>query len=244
MLADNRNRGCQPLIYSMNNVLKVSCKPLGGLIKSSMLALLILWGATVSATFNINPELLLKLEKKHGPAVADRIKQWRELIENSKQLSDLEKLERVNDFFNLHIMFMDDVYLWKTKDYWATPMEFLLLGAGDCEDYSIAKYFTLLEMGVEDSKMRITYVKALSLNQAHMVLTYFTTPRAVPLVLDNLIPEISVATKRKDLLPVYSFNGSGLWLAKSRGQGKKVGHSRRLSLWNDLKQRMLKDILQ
>ncbi len=219
--------------------------PKSTLFKGCLLfCLLILSVFTVSATFNINPALLLKVEKKYGPAVADRIKQWHELIQNSQNLTDQEKLQRVNDFFNLHILFMDDIHLWKAKDYWATPMEFLLLGAGDCEDYSIAKYFTLLEMGVEDSKMRITYVKALRLNQAHMVLTYFPTPRSVPLVLDNLTTEISIATKRRDLLPVYSFNGSGLWLAKSRGQGKKVGHSGRLSLWNDLKQRMLKNVME
>ena len=117
--------------------------------------------------------------------------------------------------------------MWGVKDYWATPLEFLSRGAGDCEDYSIAKYFTLKELGVSEKKMRITYVKALKLRQAHMVLTYFETPRSVPLVLDNLIPTIKPATQRKDLLPVYSFNGSGLWLAKSRGSGKKVGSSSR-----------------
>jgi len=83
----------------------------------------------------------------------------------------------------------------------------------------------------------------LKLKKAHMVLTYYSSPRAVPVVLDNLIPEIKLATKRTDLLPVYSFNGSGLWLAKSRGRGKKVGGSGRISLWTDLKQRMLKNSL-
>ncbi|NOR71630.1 MAG: sulfate adenylyltransferase, partial [Methylomarinum sp.] len=150
-----------------------------------------------------------------------------------------EKLKQVNDFFNQRIEFVDDIYLWGVNDYWATPIEFLAKGAGDCEDYSIAKYFTLKELGVSESKMRITYVKALKLNQAHMVLTYFSSPRAVPIVLDNLIPQIKSATDRKDLLPVYSFNGSGLWLAKARGSGKRVGSSGRLNLWAELKQRML-----
>lgn len=125
------------------------------------------------------------------------------------------------------------------KDYWATPLEVLSKGAGDCEDYSIAKYFTLKELGVPEKKMRITYVKALKLNQAHMVLTYFVSPRSVPFVLDNLDPQIKSATDRKDLLPVYSFNGSSLWLAKTKGMGKRVGGSSRLNMWAELKKRML-----
>lgn len=71
-----------------------------------------------------------------------------------------------------------------------------------------------------------------------MVLTYYEKPDQVPLVLDNLIPEILPASKRKDLVPVYSFNGSGLWLAKSRGKGEKVGSSGRLKRWQDLLRRM------
>jgi predicted transglutaminase-like cysteine proteinase len=157
----------------------------------------------------------------------------------TRNLSEQEKLKRVNDFFNQHIEFVDDDYLWGVTDYWATPLEVLAKGAGDCEDYSIAKYFTLKELGVPESKMRITYVKAIELNQAHMVLTYFERPGVVPVVLDNLNPVIKLASKRQDLLPVYSFNGSGLWLAKSRGMGKKLGGSSRLNQWSSLNIRML-----
>ena len=165
------------------------------------------------------------------------------LMLTAKDLPEQEKLERVNNFFNQNVDFVDDLIHWSVEDYWATPIEFLATGAGDCEDYSIAKYFTLLELGVDENKMRITYVKAYQLNQAHMVLTYFAKPKAVPLVLDNLLPVIKPATQRKDLLPVYSFNGSGLWLAKSRGAGKRIGGSDRLSLWSELKQRMLQNTL-
>lgn len=199
---------------------------------------------TVSATFDISPELLVEIERKHGKDASDRIERWQKLMQMAKLLPEAEKLKRVNDFFNQQIDFVDDIYLWGEEDYWATPVEFLFQGAGDCEDYAIAKYFTLIELGVAEKKMRIMYVKAIQLNQAHMVLTYYPTPRAVPTVLDNLIPEIKLATKRTDLLPVYSFNGSGLWLAKSKGRGKRVGGASRLSLWTQLKQRMLNNSIQ
>ena len=196
---------------------------------------------SVSATLEISDVLLSKIRDKYGDIAATRITEWQKLMFTEKGLSDREKLKKVNDFFNNRIKFVGDISLWGMADYWATPLEFLSRGQGDCEDYSIAKYFTLKELGVSESKMRITYVKALRLNQSHMVLTYYSSPRAIPVVLDNLIPQIKLATKRTDLLPVYGFNGMGLWLAKSKGRGKKVGGSSRLSLWTDLKQRMLSD---
>jgi len=193
----------------------------------------------VSATLKISDELLAKIQSKYGVEASTRLQEWQKLMETAKNLPELEKLHEVNRFFNSRIDFVDDIYLWGVNDYWATPLEFLARGAGDCEDYSIAKYFTLQELGVSEKKMRITYVKAVKLNQAHMVLTYFSTPRAIPVVLDNLIPQIKLATERKDLLPVYSFNGLGLWLAKARGSGKRVGNSGRLNMWTELKNRML-----
>ena len=195
----------------------------------------------VSLVQAISDEILDDIKVEYGSDAVGRVQQWQQLISESNELTDREKLKKVNDFFNQQVEFVSDSFLWGQEDYWATPLEFLAKGAGDCEDYSIAKYFTLRELGVSDKKMRITYVKALELNQAHMVLTYFPTPRAVPLVLDNLIPAIKPALKRKDLLPVYSFNGSGLWLAKVRGNGKRIGGSSRLSLWGELKQRMEKE---
>lgn len=191
------------------------------------------------AALDFSTELILKVKAKYGLEASNRVLSWQSLIKSAQHLPEQEKLNRVNDFFNQQIEFVDDEYLWGLNDYWATPIEMLAMGAGDCEDYSIAKYFTLRELGIPDNKMRITYVKAVELNQAHMVLTFFETPRSVPVVLDNLIPAIKSASKRPDLLPVYSFNGSGLWLAKTRGLGKRIGGSSRLSLWEELKGRML-----
>ncbi len=199
----------------------------------------LLWVFAVSATLEVSQALLESLRRKYGEPAAERVLEWQDLMRTAKNLPEREKLLKVNDFFNRRIRFVDDADLWGRLDYWATPLEFLARGAGDCEDYSIAKYFTLKELGVPEDKMRLTYVKAIRLNQAHMVLTYFAAPRAVPIVLDNLIPTIEPADRRTDLLPVYSFNGVGLWLAKQRGHDRRVGDAERLDLWSQLKQRML-----
>jgi len=195
----------------------------------------------VVADIQISAELLVKINERYGIEARNRVEQWQALLLTAKDLPEQDKLIQVNKFFNQHIKFRNDISLWGMNDYWATPLEFIIKGAGDCEDYSIAKYFTLQELGVPEEKMRITYVKALKLNQAHMVLTYFTTVRSVPVVLDNLITEIKPATERRDLKPVYSFNGSGLWLAKTRGNGKRVGGSSGINMWAELKERMLSD---
>ncbi|AFJ01199.1 hypothetical protein Q7C_14 [Methylophaga frappieri] len=190
------------------------------------------------ADIRFSEPFLKKIEEKHNRFSRLRFEEWQSLMDDATDLSEQEKLNAVNAFFNRNVQFIDDLALWGKKDYWATPAEMLAIGAGDCEDYSIAKYFTLKAIGIDEEKLRITYVKAIELDQAHMVLTYYETPRSMPLVLDNLVIDIEPANRRPDLIPVYSFNGRGLWLSKSRGTGQRVGDASRLSLWEDLVNRM------
>ncbi len=184
-------------------------------------------------------DLILKnAEKRYGNLsmlTKDRIGDWAALINSSGSLSEREQLTAVNRFFNRQLRFVDDVSNWHQNDYWATPIESLVKGAGDCEDYSIAKYFTLRRLGVPSDKLRITYVKALKYKQAHMVLTYYATPTADPLVLDNLVPDIRPASQRRDLLPVYAFNAEGLYMP---GSTSKKSDSKKLSRWQDLLKKM------
>lgn len=176
--------------------------------------------------------------RKHGPAAAGRLQKWREILYSARSLEEPKKLELVNRFFNT-LPFVSDQEHWGKEDYWATPIEFLATDGGDCEDFAIAKYLTLREIGVPAERLRITYVKATTLNQAHMVLTYYPTPDAEPAVLDNLRPDILPASQRQDLIPVYSFNGDSLWLAKElTGRGQFLGGSERIGLWRDLLRRL------
>ena len=148
-----------------------------------------------------------------------------------------DQLVAVNDFFN-GARFVDDRDLWQVADYWATPDEFLLRDAGDCEDFAIAKYFTLKAMGVAPHKLRITYVKVESLQQAHMVLAYYPDPRSEPLILDNLNRHILPASERPDLRPIYSFNAESLWLARSRHEQQRAGHPGQLQRWREMLARL------
>ena len=180
--------------------------------------------------FELSKKILANIEQQYGNYARQRILYWRNLINSNKDIDEELKLKIANDFIN-QLEFINDIDLWGQEDYWATPLQMLSSNAGDCEDFSIAKYFTLREMGIPAERMRLTYVKALKLNQAHMVLTYYPAPDADPMILDNLVEKIRSSSDRKDLLPVYSFNGNSLWLAKSRGVDQHIGQSERLSQW-------------
>ena len=188
-----------------------------------------------SKNFNITDSQLNSIERKYGSSAKTRVEAWDSMIESSKNESLLNKIKNVNDFFN-QITYKTDAAHWKQKDYWATPFEFMGTGAGDCEDYAIAKYFSLIKLGIPDDKLRITYViykKANSrFEQAHMVLTYYHKTGAEPVILDNINRRLELASKRDDLKPVYSFNASGLWQAKNKGD-TRVGDNN-LKSWQNL----------
>jgi len=187
--------------------------------------------------------LLAAIVQRWGASATTKFHAWQSLIQGNRTASDAERLKRANDFFNRQILFADDTAVWGQEDYWATPLETLGKGSGDCEDFVIAKYFTLREMGVESNKLRLIYVRARTgssdstASQAHMVLAYYPKPEAEPLVLDNLIGDIRPASRRTDLVPVFSFNSEGIFTGVSARETTPVAGTGRLSRWEDLLKR-------
>lgn len=183
---------------------------------------------------------------RYGPNTAETVVRWRSLISEISGLSETDKVERVNSFFNNLVRWRTDMEVWGQNDYWATPLETMARREGDCEDFSIAKYMTLLLAGVDVSKMRITYVKAQiggaysNATEAHMVLAYYPTPSADPLILDNMVSEVRPASRRPDLTPVFGFNSEGLWVGGATAPATQDPGAR-LSRWRDLLQRMAAD---
>ena len=179
---------------------------------------------------------------RYGPNTAKTVADWRSEINAIKSLSDQQKVERINKFINSRVRWVEDLDNWKQKDYWATPLETLARQAGDCEDFSILKYTSLLLAGVEMDKLRITYVKARMNGRdiAHMVLAYYDKPSADPLILDNIINLVRPASARTDLQPVYGFNSNGLWVGGAAAPAVKDPGAK-LSRWRDLLQRMTAD---
>ena len=160
-------------------------------------------------SFYISNSDLAKIEQKYGTQARNKVEDWDIMIQGAKNESILNQLQMVNDFFN-KIPYKTDMIHWGKKDYWATPIEFMGTNAGDCEDYAIAKYFSLIKLGIPDSKLRITYVSYSKANsnydQAHMVLSYYHQAGGEPVILDNINKTLQPGSKRTDLKPVYSFN--------------------------------------
>lgn len=180
--------------------------------------------------------------ERYGEPAVKAVGAWRQLLDDATALDEPEKLARVNTFINRRTSFEDDRIVWQQQDYWATPLETLARGAGDCEDFSIAKYVSLRLLGIPAERLRLIYVRATigaadsGVSQAHMVLGYFPTPDAEPLVLDNLIGDIRPASRRPDLFPIFSFNDAGLWVAGARESA--ADPTARLSRWRAVLERM------
>ncbi|MBW4933073.1 transglutaminase-like cysteine peptidase [Marinobacter sp. F4206] len=186
----------------------------------------------------LSSQLMNYVQEEFGSEAYERLENWQRLHTLAANAPVERQLRLVNRFFN-RVNFVSDIQHWGEEDYWATPVEFLTTNAGDCEDFSIAKYLTLKSMGVPDDQLRVVYVKALDLNQAHMVLAWYSEPDADPLILDNLINEIKPASQRTDLEPVYSFNGEGLWANNAGGERKRIGEAQKLSRWQELNNRLI-----
>ena len=212
------------------------------------------WTLTLSVLFSllalnavgdfVKQTTIAKVAKIYGEDARRRASALNSLMTSLQDATEQEKLIKVNDFFN-SFRWVDDMQLWHKKDYWATRMEFVGKGAGDCEDYVIAKYFTLKQLGIPTQKLYFTYVKALRYNQAQMVLAYYDTPKSIPLILDNINGKIKIATQRTDLVPVYSFNGDSLYLAKQEGLGQAIpgGNKKQNPKWMELIDRIGKEDL-
>ena len=196
----------------------------------------------------VDSERIVRSAQKYGPTALANAKALQQVMAAVTGRDDLAKLKAVNDFYNQRLAYVEDIDNWGLQDYWASPLESLGKGAGDCEDYAIGKYFTLTSLGLPHAKLRMVYVRASIAGApngyvAHMVLAYYPAPDAEPLVLDNLQPGIHPAGERPDLLPVFSFNAEGLWqgVGSIRANGDPLT---RLSKWREALTRARQDGFQ
>jgi predicted transglutaminase-like cysteine proteinase len=182
-------------------------------------------------------ERMMAAARRLSPRAVAGVQALQPVLVQALQQDEAAQVQAINQFFNRRIQFREDTEVWGQLDYWASPLESLDKGQGDCEDYAIAKYFSLLAVGMPVSKLRLVYVRAQiggpnGVMQAHMVLAYYATPGAEPMILDNLITEVRPASRRPDLSPVFSFNSEGLW----QGVGPQAAGdpAARLSRWREV----------
>jgi predicted transglutaminase-like cysteine proteinase len=197
-------------------------------------------------TTRISTGLTAEYARRFGPPVPERFGRWSAFAKAQKAAAysrslegsagrEAEVLQLVNDAVNGQMKWVDDRVHWGAEDYWATPAESSASAGGDCEDFSIAKYYLLKELGVPLARLRITYVRVLTRGgQAHMVLAYYATPAAEPLILDNFDGRVRPASQRTDLDPVYSFNDDEVQI-----KGAARGKPSQIRAWLTLQQHLV-----
>lgn len=132
---------------------------------------------------------------------------WQKIIRQGIDLTAMEQLKAVNSYFN-RWPYRLDIDVYGVSDYWATPDEFLKL-SGDCEDYSITKYYALRKLGFPVDTMRIVLLKDSIRNISHAVLTVRLDGESY--VLDNLTDMVLSHLQYEHYIPQYSVNEFYRW---------------------------------
>jgi predicted transglutaminase-like cysteine proteinase len=191
----------------------------------------------------VRAALQQRMDARFGSQAGPRMAELAESLQAAGRIADETlRVERINQIAN-RARYATDQMLWKSDDYWATPAEFAAVAAGDCEDYALAKYFALRELGMQADKLRITYVRLLREGRLenHMVLAYYPKPGAEPWVMDNLEKRFMRAGERPDLTPVYSFNDDRVWKIQG-GSDRELGSPQHLRKWRELLDRVRAEV--
>lgn len=136
------------------------------------------------------------------------VTKWRIYLKKLKDKTPRQQVELVNKYINKWLYIIDPAN-YNKKDYWATPKQFYSRN-GDCEDYAIAKYASLVHLGFDKSQMRIVVLQDLNLRVGHAVLVVYLDGQ--PLILDNQISKVVNADRIKHYKPIFSLNETNWWL--------------------------------
>ena len=162
----------------------------------------------IAGEFYINPYFLDKLKKDSKSYKI--INHYVNFLNQIQDDDDKIKVEKVNRYIN-KMTPQYDAYNYKNEEYWATPFEFFSSAGGDCEDYVIAKIYSLEKLGISKKNMYMSVVKEKFIGGDHMVLSIQVDKNTPPLVLDNLSTRVLPMDKRIDLEPVFMFNEYGFY---------------------------------
>ncbi len=159
---------------------------------------------------NFTDKELQQISKNSGKIAKNRILDYKQQVDTLKKYPKDKQLIQVNFYLN-KLLPQHDAVIKKQEEYWATPKEFLIIGYGDCEDYAIIKYFTLLKLGFEKERLFLTGVRDRYSGGHHMVLSYFKDRNKSPLILDNLSFKILSLEEREDLEVDIFINSYGVF---------------------------------
>lgn len=225
---------CLPIVLNRAFIYRTT-QTLPGFILAVFVCLAAVFLLSLQARAFDSAQVLQHAQLEYGASAKRSVQRWFNLLDELKGLPESTQLERVNSFWNKSVQQAEDEKVWGQTDFWATPLDSLGKGRGDCEDFVIGKYFSLVQLGVKPEKLRFIYVRARVQGQqiAHMVLGYYSSSDAEPLILDSLVNTIAKASSRPDLTPVFSFNVQGIYVP-----GARPASVDRIGRWRSLLQRM------
>jgi predicted transglutaminase-like cysteine proteinase len=134
--------------------------------------------------------------------------EWTDFLQTLQGKSRHEQIDAVNRWVNQK-PYVEDIANWGVADYWETPGEFLAHG-GDCEDFAITKYFSLVRLGVPAEDLRLTIVKDADLNAFHAVLV--VKDEGETLLMDNQLAEVVPLSAKPAYQTIYALNDRGWWM--------------------------------
>lgn len=132
---------------------------------------------------------------------------WGQMADQWRKLPPLDRLRKVNSFFN-QWPYRLDRETYGLEDFWAAPVEFLR-NSGDCEDYAIVKYYALKQLGIPAENMRIVVLMDTIRGLGHAILAVYVNDNAY--VLDNLSDVIMSHERYSHYVPQYSVNEFNRW---------------------------------
>lgn len=133
--------------------------------------------------------------------------QLTKFIESIRDKDPMTQLAEINRLMN-KAQYITDEKNWGTKDYWATPAEFMAR-FGDCEDYAISKYIALKMLGFKIEQLRVAAVNDMNLKTGHAILIVYLDQKIY--VLDNQIKQVIDAKNISHYQPIFSINDKHWW---------------------------------
>jgi predicted transglutaminase-like cysteine proteinase len=174
--------------------------------RAQSLAALPQWQSTLARIEQERP-VYLACARSAGSCPSRSVLAWQSLVKGQIGRARIEQLSAVNQFFN-NWRYKTDEQNYARRDHWATPLEFLRQ-SGDCEDYAIAKYVTLRQLGFPAERLRIVVVRDVLRDLAHAVLAVYLGDQVY--VLDNLTRAVLPHQRVTHYVPYYSINESTRW---------------------------------
>jgi predicted transglutaminase-like cysteine proteinase len=135
-------------------------------------------------------------------------KRFLAVIQKALTQDGVMRIAEINRAVNLDVRPVDDMTQYHVLDLWATPLMTFTSNAGDCEDYAIAKYVALQEIGIADEDLRLLVVHLAAKNEDHAVAAVRYDGRW--LVLDNRTFEMRDDSQIGEYEPLFALDSEGV----------------------------------